>query len=266
MSILTPIRKAVVVAAGKGRRLAPYTDEMPKCLVPVRGRPMLARQLDAFRAHGVVETVVVRGYKADVLERRRSELGPGVRFVENLDYERNNILSSLFKAESELDGPFLFTYADIVFAQEVVGELLSADGDICLIIDQDFAKVYDGRTDHPLAEAEVCALSPSGHVAAVGKRSIPPHEAFGEFIGLAKFSARGATMLLSAWRKAKSEYVGREDAPFMRAPRFQEAYLTDLLQFLIDEGVPLTPVPIRGRWREIDTVQDLRRAEDSVDW
>lgn len=263
---MSSIRKAVIVAAGKGRRLQPYTDQVPKCLVPVAGRPIMLRQLDAFRAHGVSETVVVRGYRADVLERRKAELGSGVRFVENPDYEHNNILQSLFKAEAELDGPFLFTYADIVFTREVVRDLLATPGDVCLVIDRDFAKVYDGRTDHPLPEAEVSSLDERGRVRAVGKRALPPSEAFGEFIGLAKFSAAGARALTSAWRTLSAEYAGRPDAPFGRATRWIDAYLTDMLQHLIDTGVEVVPVPIRGQWREIDTVQDLHRAAAVVDW
>src|SRR5262249_7090088 len=82
--------------------------------VPVVGRPMLARACDLFRAHGAADIVVVRGYRADVLEARRGELGPGVRFVDNPDYRDNNILESLFCAEAFLDEAFYFTYADIV--------------------------------------------------------------------------------------------------------------------------------------------------------
>jgi choline kinase len=259
-------KRAVIVAAGMGRRLNPYTDHMPKCLVPVRGRPMMARQLEAFREHGVEDVVVVRGYKAEVLERRKDELGPGVRFVENTDYERNNILQSLFRAEHELDGPFVFTYADIVFARDVVADLMAARGDVCLVIDRRFRDVYEGRTDHPLSEGEVSSLKPDGTVALVGKRALHPDEAYGEFIGLAKFSAEGARLMREAWRRLCAEYEGRADAPFVRAPRWTQAYLTDLLQYLIDAGVPMHPVPIDGRWREIDTVQDLHRAEQSIDF
>jgi L-glutamine-phosphate cytidylyltransferase len=259
-------KKAVIVAAGMGRRLNPYTDHMPKCLVPVRGRPMMVRQLEAFRAHGIDEVVVVRGYKAGVLEERKGELGPGVRFVENADYQSNNILQSFFKAEEHLAGPYLFTYADIVFTHDVVRRLMEAEGDICLIIDRDFAKVYEGRTLHPIEEGEVSELDGAGNVAAVGKRSVPVERAWGEFIGLAKFSARGAQAMLDAWRDLCAQYAGRDDAPFQRAPRWTQAYLTDLLQHLIDSGFPVTPVEIRGEWREIDTVQDLERAEEVVDW
>lgn len=261
-------RRAVVVAAGMGRRLAPFTDEMPKCLVPVRGRPMLARAIDSFRAHGVDDVVVVRGYKAEVLERRQGELAPPgvVRFVENPAYRDNNILQSLFHAADALDGPFLFTYADIVFARDVVTRLMEAPGDICLVTDRRFRDIYEGRTDHPLPEAEVLSVGADGLVAKVGKRALPPEEAAGEFIGLAKLSAAGAARFTAAWRALERDYADRPDAPFQRAPHWRQAYLTDLLQHLIDAGERMVPVWIDGGWREIDTVQDLERAEATVDF
>lgn len=252
--------RAIIIAAGMGRRLAPYTDTMPKCLVPIAGRPMILRQIDAFRAHGVDDVVVIRGYKADVLEARRAELGP-VRFVENVDYQKNNILQSLFKARAELDGPFYSTYADIVYGREVMTQLRDAAGDICLVIDRDFAKVYEGRTEHPLSEAEVSAIDTATNlVTHVGKRSCPVERAWGEFIGLAKFSARGARAMIDAF-----EVLAPAAAPFPRNS-WSNAYLTDLFEHLIGQGFPITPVPIRGRWREIDTVQDLERADRAVDW
>lgn len=257
--------RAVVVAAGMGRRLAPYTDDMPKCLVPVRGRPMLARAIEHFRAHGVDDVVVVRGYQAEVLERRKDELGPGVRFVENRAFRDNNILQSLFCAADALDGAFLFTYADIVFTRDVVRRLMDADGDVCLIVDRRFRDVYEGRSDHPLPEAEVTSVGADGFVDRVGKRALPPEEAVGEFIGLAKLSAAGAARFVAAWRELERRYAGREEEPFQRNS-WRNAYLTDLLQHMIDGGEPMTPVYIDGEWREIDTVQDLRRAEESIDF
>lgn len=257
---MTRPTKAVIVAAGMGRRLSPYTDEMPKCLVPVAKRPMLAWQLDAFRAHGVNEFVVIRGYKGDVLEARAGELGGGIRFVHNDDFRTNNILWSLFKAEAELDGPFLVTYSDIIYTPAVVEAIVESEGDIALVIDRDFRDVYEGRTDHPLQEAEVSDLDDAGNVKRVGKRALPVDDAWGEFIGLARFSSEGARWMTDAWRDLCSEYSGRPDDPFQRAKAFRNAYLTDMLQHLIDAGRPIKPVGIRGQWREIDTVQDLERA------
>lgn len=255
--------KAIIIAAGRGRRLMPYTDQMPKCLVPVDQRTILDIQLEAFRAHGVDEVVIIRGYLGEVLAGR--ELGPGVRFVENREWEQNNILESLFCAEQEIDGPLLMTYSDIIFTPEVVRRLVAAEGEICLVIDRAFRDVYEGRSDHPLPEAEVSDLDERGKVRRVGKRALPPEEAFGEFIGLAKLSGEGARWMREAWRELVAAYRGRESAPFQRAPSFRAAYLTDMLQHLIDAGRPVEPVAIDGEWREIDTVQDLERARAMLD-
>jgi choline kinase len=248
--------KAIIIAAGRGKRLMPYTDQMPKCLVPVDHRTILDIQLEAFRAHGVDEVVIIRGYLGDVLAARDN--GPGVRFVDNRDWEHNNILESLFCAESEIDGPLFMTYSDIIFTPEVVERLVAAPGDICLVIDRAFR-------DHPLPEAEVSDLNASGKVRRVGKRALPPDEAFGEFIGLARLSAEGAGWMREAWRELRESYRGRESEPFQRAPSFRAAYLTDMLQHLIEAGRPVEPVAIEGQWREIDTVQDLERARAMLD-
>jgi choline kinase len=255
--------KAIIIAAGRGRRLMPYTDQMPKCLVPVDDRTILDIQLEAFRAHGVDEVVIIRGYLGDVLGGR--DLGPGVRFIENREWEQNNILESLFCAEREIDGPLLMTYSDIIFTPEVVRRVVAAEGDICLVIDCAFRDIYEGRSDHPLPEAEVSDLDQRGKVRRVGKRALPPEEAYGEFIGLAKLSAEGARWMREAWRELTLAYRGRESAPFQRAPSFRAAYLTDMLQHLIEAGRPVEPVAIDGEWREIDTVQDLERARAMLD-
>lgn len=226
---------------------------------------MIVRQIRAFRAHGIEEIVVIRGYKADVLEARKAELGPGVRFVENAEYQRNNILQSLFKAEHELDGPVLTTYADIVFGEDVVAKLMAAPDEDGLIVDRDFARIYEGRDQHPLSEAEVCAVDAGGFITAVGKRSLPASEAAGEFIGLARLSAAGVAAMTREWARLGAEYAGREDAPFGRNT-WRGAYLTDMFEHLMRQGVSYRAVSIHGRWREIDTVQDLERAEAAVDW
>jgi L-glutamine-phosphate cytidylyltransferase len=260
----TVARRAIIIAAGMGRRLSPYTDEAPKCLVPVAGRPILAWQLDALRRHGVDEFVIVRGYLGDVLTARATSLGPGIRFADNHEYRHNNILASLFCAEDDIEGEIIISYSDIIYTPGVVGALLAARHDIALVIDREFRTAYEGRTDHPLSEAEVSDLTDDGRVRRVGKRALPAEQAWGEFIGLAKLSARGTGWLRDAWRDLRGQYAQTPEAPFQRAPSFQVAYLTDILQHLIDSGHPVSPVEIRGCWREIDTVQDLERARALV--
>jgi choline kinase len=260
----------VIVAAGRGRRLGDKTDEIPKCMVRVAGRPILHRQLDALRAAGVTDVLVVRGYLGD-----RIDPGPHpVRFVENTAWASNNILASLQYAGDELDDGFFFSYSDIVFGPSVARSLAetaaraSDDGGpaAALVVDRRWQETYEGRTLHPLPEAELAKVEGDGagaRVTRVGKLAVPAPEAAGEFIGLAWFSARAARALRAVWADALAR--GGLDAPFGRAAALRNAYLTDALNAMADAGLPLAPVFIDGAWREIDTQQDLERAERVVD-
>jgi L-glutamine-phosphate cytidylyltransferase len=256
--------KAIIVAAGMGRRLSPYTDDRPKCLVEIAGRPMLARQLDAYRAAGVTEFVIVRGYLKDHLTAALAA-ERDITFVDNLDYQRNNILCSLMCAAEHMGGGFLFSYSDIVFRPSLVTAVRDAPGELALLVDQHYASVYDGRTEHPIEEAELAEVR-DGRVLRVGKRAVPREEAHGEFIGLLRASAAGAERMRRTFFQRKAE-LGL-DAPYGRAPRLEVAYLTDLLADLIAQGLELRAVGTPGpdSWREIDTVQDLERARRVVDW
>ncbi|MCS6914608.1 MAG: phosphocholine cytidylyltransferase family protein [Myxococcales bacterium] len=256
--------KAIIVAAGMGRRLSPYTDDRPKCLVEIGGRPLLARQLEAYRAAGVQRFIIVRGYLGERLTAALQD-EPGIEFVDNPDFRRNNILLSLMCAEEHLAGGFFFSYADIVFRPQLVAAVRDAEGELALCIDPHYAAVYQGRTDHPIEEAELAAVR-DGRVVAVGKRAVPVEQAHGEFIGLMRVSAAGAERMRQTYRQRRQE-LGLS-APYGRAPRLEVAYLTDLLTDLIAQGADLRAVdtPGPGSWREIDTVQDLERARAVLDW
>ena len=99
--------------------------------------------------------------------------------------------------------------------------------------------------------------------AALARRALPPEEAVGEFIGLARFSAAGARAVRGVWTRARQGEGGLE-APFGRAARLRQAYLSDALNALADGGTRLAPLFIDGRWREIDTEEDLSRAHAAV--
>jgi choline kinase len=261
-------RKVIIVAAGRGRRLGKNTDEIPKCMVEVAGRPILHRQLDALAAAGVRDVVVVRGY-------RGSEINGGphrLRFVENPEWERNNILASLMyaRAEMETGEGFFFSYADIVYAPEVATRLAAATdhagADTALVVDRLWHEAYVGRTLHPIPEAELAAVAEGqgegqgggARVTRVGKLVVPAPEAAGEFIGLAWFSAAAARALCAIWDRALA--AGGLEAPFGRAAALRNAYVSDGLNALAEAGHRLAPVFIDGRWREIDTEQDLAAA------
>ena len=259
------ITRAILIAAGRGKRLGPHTEDVPKCMVQVGARPILGWVWHAFRAAGIEELIVIRGYRGDVLETFARALVPQVRFVDNTEWQSNNVLLSLACARAFLDRPCLISYSDIVFTPAVAQAAAASDAEIALVIDREFRAIYRGRTQHPLEEGEVSDLMPDGSVARVGKRALPPSEAVGEYIGLTKLGERGAATVARALDALARHYDGRDHEPFQRAASYRNAYLTDLWQDLIDRGIRLDPVLIAGSWREIDTEQDLDRARQLVE-
>lgn len=241
--------RVLMIAAGRGSRLEHYTDERPKCMVEVSGRSILDHQLHALRAHGVDDLHIIRGYLAHKL------VVEGATYHANPDWERNNILHSLFCAEAAFEGPLLTSYSDIVYGPQVVKALLGSTHDITLVVDEEWADAYVGREDHPVEQAELCEAR-GGLITDVGKW-VEPGQAIGEFIGLASFSKKGASEFLEVWRDVRQST--RDDEPFGHAELFRKAYLADLFCEAIRRGVRIGYVLIQGGWREIDTVQDLAK-------
>lgn len=243
--------KAIIVAAGPGSRLNPLTNERPKCLLEVGGKAILARTIEALRENGIDDIVVVRGYHGHLIDY------PGITYYENPDFKRNNILRSLFYAEDEINDDFIFSYSDIVYSKEIVKKLVDSDADIALIVDVNWVVLYEGRNQHPISEAELVKVE-NNWVVKIGKDVVNPAEAHGEFIGLAKFTKSGAAMMKAAYHRVLEE---RPDAPFHHAASLEKAYVTDMVQELVDNGSRVKNVDIEGGWREIDTPQDLERAQ-----
>jgi L-glutamine-phosphate cytidylyltransferase len=246
--------RVIIVAAGQGSRLAHYTVDRPKCMLPFGSKTLLQHQLAAFVAHGLDDFHVVRGYQGDKITYS------GITYHANSDFSKNNILNSLFCAEPALSGSIIVSYADILIEPRIVGELLNAEHDISVVVDTDWREYYVGRSLHPVDEAEIVVLSGEQRVSQIGKIMREAPSADGEFIGMMKLSARGTELLKSEFHSARAEHLAK---PFQRAATFEKAYLTDLLQYMISRGVDIHAVPISQGWKEIDTVEDYEKALQS---
>ena len=242
--------KAIIVAAGPSTRLMPITNERPKCLLEIGGRTILERAIHALRENGIERIVVVRGYLGHLIDYAN------VTYFENPDFRENNVLRSLFCAEGEMDDDFVFSYSDILYGPEVVEKLLGRKDDVSLIVDVDWVERYEGRHLHPVSEAELVELR-EGRVVRIGKKVVSPEKAHGEFIGLARFSRSAADIMREIFHRIAAE---RPDSPFQQAPCLEKAYLSDMIQELVDKGLAVTSVDIEGGWMEIDTPQDLAEA------
>jgi choline kinase len=246
--------RPIVIGAGRGSRLGPETDEIPKALVPVMGRPMLDWILDALGAAGFTrkDVVYVCGYRAEVVRRRYPEL----TFVDNADWERNNILASLLCAREHMTGGFVSSYADIVYRGSTVEKLCAAPEDKVLACDTDWRRRYRDRSLHPESDGE--KLRAHGDRVVELSRRIDANRATGEFIGVAKISADGAREVVDAFDAAKATRAG---TTWREGRTFERAYLIDLFADMLEHGSAFHKVDTHGGYMEIDTGEDLACAE-----
>ena len=229
----------------------PTTAQTPKCFAEIAGQRLLDWGLDAFRQNGVNDITFIGGYRIEVVQ----EAYPEFTFRYNSDWPNNNILASLLYAEDLMDEPFVCCYSDILFTPEIVAGVLQCREDIALGVDTGWLARYEQRTEHPSADAEKVTVG-DGVVTRI-HREIPEACAYGEFIGLAKFSTCGAAALRREYHRRREEFVGR---PYRGARVFEKAYLIHLLQDMIESGTKMVHADTSGGYVEVDTQQDFEYA------
>jgi len=242
--------RAVILAAGRGQRLGGLTDERPKCLCPLAGRPIVAWTIDALRASGIDEILIVGGWQAAALDC----LALPVRV--NPHWASGNMVRSLLQAADWLQSaPTLIVYGDCAYSAAAIASALDApDADILLPVDRDWLRLWSIRLADPLSDAESLALA-DGFIRDIGRRPVPMAQIEGQFMGLLRVSRRGwqsiAAFLAALARDHGEAAVDRLD-------------MTGLLQQLIAAGHRVAAQPTAGGWVEIDSPEDLAAIERAL--
>lgn len=238
------IPKVVILAAGEGTRLRPHTLDRPKCLVEINGRSLLARHLDVLHKVGLTDLVLVAGYLADKMP------DVGLRLYRNPRYAETNMVHTLFCAEAELEGEVVIAYGDIVYSPTVILALLAAPGDVAVVVDKQWEGYWRQRFANPLDDAETLKLGEQGEILGIGQKPGSLADIEGQYIGLMKFSPAGLAAL-------KAIYALALQAGKLAGKPVEKAYMTDILQALINSGQRLDAVPVDGGWVEVDSVDDF---------
>ena len=238
--------KAIILVAGEGTRLRPYTLDCPKCMVEVDGTSLLDRQIAVLKSQGITDIVLVGGYKHEMLQGKASRLKINPRYYET------NMVWTLFCAENEIEGDVIISYGDIVYSKEILQELLKSKADIAVTIDKDWESYWRARNEDPLDDAETLKLDPKGRIVEIGQKPKSLSEIEGQYMGLIKLSSKGATQLKSIFKDLV------ENNKLLHDKSIENAYMTDLLQVVINKKITVQSVPIFAGWVEIDTVSDLK--------
>lgn len=154
--------RAIILAAGQGTRLLPFTRDHPKCLVPVGGKAILDHQLDALAANGIADVLVIGGYRIGRLEQHLSQRPARERpgLLCNPFWPVANSISSVWTARAALDRDCCLLNGDTIFAAGLIGHALARAGPgISLLVEP----TDDFQLDDMLVAVD------GGRVRAVGK-------------------------------------------------------------------------------------------------
>ena len=255
---------AIIAAAGFEKQLLPLIEDKPKCLLDIKGKTILERQVAALNECNIKEIALVRGYKKDAITL------PNIRYYDNDRYEETGELYSLFCAENEMKGRMIVLYGDIIFETAVLEKLLKSPADITLVVDLAWSDQPEKGQQRHLRPDLVKLDPPPGRnylsrfimpegetaVRQIGQ-DLAPNQAHGEFIGMAMFSEQGAEAFTECYRASLAKYKAKG---FHEAGEFMKASLPDLIQELIDTGMTVQAVPIYKGWMEVDSFEEYQQA------
>ena len=247
--------KAIILAAGKGKRLKPLTNRIPKCMITICDKPMLKWQVELLKKCNINDITVVTGSLDKKIKIS------DVSYVKNKFYRSTEQNYSLFCARKKLTGSVVISFADIIFDKKILKKLINFKGDCGIVVRKDWKKAYRNRSLHPISEADNVLLK-RGKIIKIRKNIInyDKDKKVVEFLGMIKFSRKGTSMFLEKLQCLNKYHKGK----FHTADSFKKAYLIDMIQELIDSGMRVTPVFVNGKWFEVDTLEDIRNVEKSI--
>ncbi len=234
--------KAVILAAGVGKRLWPVTQHRPKCLIEIGGQSLLHRYLQSLAELGVLRADIVVGYKQEMIRAavEANRYGLDVQFLVNEQFHRGSI-SSLWIARTALDDDIIVMDADVLFHREILKRLVRSPYPNALLMDDSVKQTGE----------ECMVVVEGGRVIALTKKMPIRYDYAGEGVGFLKVRHEDTPHVVASLRT----YVDRE--------AWQMEYEDALLEFFRD--VKVGHEKIGGLpWTEIDFPEDIEKAERDI--
>ncbi len=238
----SPVR-AVILGAARGPEFGEVTRDRPKCMVPLAGEPILSHIVRTYRAAGIRDLAVVRGYRREVIDL------DGLEYFDNEEPETTHEAYSLSRAIPALEGPVLISYGDVLFRKYVVQQLMDVDADFAVMID---ANWRESRNRDRYADFASCSLPFSRTTSfsevelAEVSNELSPDRIHGEWMGFLKASSRGCTVLRTLLAEVAED-------PEKKA----HLDMGGLMNALIARGERIRVIYTTGNWLDVDSVDDL---------
>jgi phosphoenolpyruvate phosphomutase len=250
------IFKGIILAASRGSALGPLTERLPKCMLDIRGQPLLKRLVTILNEGGLRDISVVRGYRKEMINLSN------IRVIDNDAFAANGEAASLECAVDQLDGACVLSYGDILFRPYILENLLASSSNITAVIDARWRGTGHRATKRAV-DLAICSRPFTGDyldeepvwlnaVNSTDENGVEIGDPSGEFIGLIKLSTAGA------------QTVRQELATMKREGVIDDVDLPALLNRLIARGEQIETLYVTGHWLDVDDAFDLAKARNFV--
>lgn len=238
--------KAVILAAGVGKRLKPITNTLPKGLIEIGGESLLEYSFDALKENGIREVIIVTGFFSEAIKQRfeKEYRGLKINYVLNKEYYKTGSMYSLSKAKDRINGEIVLLESDLLYDSKAIGILLNSNFKDCILVAE-----LSGSDD----EVYVC-VDDNQRIIELGKNIADENKknAIGELVGISRFSRE---FLSKLFKRAEEDYEkGKLNSHYEEC-----VFATSKL------GNPVYAVLCKDlAWIEIDNENDLKRAKEQI--
>ena len=249
--------KAIILAAGQGMRLKKYTQDLPKGMLSFMGKTVIERQIAMYRKCGIKDIIIVRGFAADKIRY------DGVMYFTNEDYENTNMVESLMMAKSEFDDDVIVSYSDILFEEQMLKGMIASKEDFVVAVDVNWQAYWEKRYGKVDFDTESLSMDNQNNITELGLENPKLADIDARYVGLLKFSKAGLEYVEQILNEAYEKF---QYEPWQQSGKtVRKAYMTDLLNAIIESGKEVKAERFKNGWIEFDTNEDYERACDWVE-
>ena len=239
--------RALVLAASRGNNLYELTEDRPKAMLNIRGKPLLQRLVDEFRKRAVNDITIIAGYKSETLDVS------GVDMRLNTRYETTGELYSLACARDKFSDDMVITYGDLLFRSYILQDLLERDGEIVIVVDSLTDVTETGSRDYVWCDRpdDRSIFMQDVRLQRMSGETIPGADRpSGRWTGMMRVRTQGRIWLEQALDELENQ------------AGFDQLTLPDLLNHLTRQGRAIIVHYINGHWLDVNSVNDIDRASD----
>jgi len=239
--------RSILLAASRGAELKELTEDRPKVLIDINGKPLIEQSIDSFYDHDIKDITIVTGYKSEAFKF------PNIKYVKNEAFDSTSELSSLALAKKEIVDNCIISYGDILYRKYILSRLLEEKGDITIVVDA----TTESRSKEYTGDFVTCSRSHTKNFSdssaelkkmSFGKIS-EAQGVHGEWIGLIKTN------------KVGSEVISKTLNELSSRPDFNKMKLPDLMNELLERKIKINVMYIDGHWMDIDTYADVSKGQ-----